>query len=793
MDYNLRSAADCLAAKYSHEICHGETHDSISIACNPQKLLTFSLIISCCAQILAHLYIMSRGGGPWTEFPRETAFRGTSVRSAKTAPATPFIVRDALSDSIVSTFLGQSESLEWAASPSLADDHLASNTALDLTVLEDLESDLSSASGPSASVSLVSTPSLEPISDSVVLPSTLPESHRNTTYASRMHMSQFQQEQSRFKWDSFVQRIKEGLPEKVVHQNKFFQLIDYGGSGSVHATAFKMHRDCDTLAIKVLRNKKVDTNIDLPNEFQIMRGLKHNHIVAFVGTFSRKGQFAVLMYPVAICNLAEYLKDASESNLPRNRREPRQWKTLLTAFGCLSSAVRYLHTSRKIKHKDIKPENILVDRYGSVLLADFGISKQYEDDTLTEGTTPFTDKYAPPEVVDQDKRGLSSDIFSLGCVFLEMATVTLGESLENLSCAVFDTRNRQSYRDSPSKVSNWISQLKRVAILEAHSSYSAGSQNPSDSDHIIDNQNLTTQHLDAVLSMMSRSPTDRPSITAVYELFKGFANQCLECQSTGVYSDSTRLCTTRLIQRQDARLERSCSHKPSSKTQVLPAALTEARAVIDQSQPAFQAIARQGSTQDNFGWKDGGHGYPSSLETLKAQSPMAIDETESDYSSEAESFYSDSDTADDRNPRSDAESERRIVELKSMIQPLLDKKRALILSFLRNIDGVTGVFRYCPADGSSGSRRQGSPINGPPGKRRSVENRKALPLPEEDGNGESDGEEDPGERHDRNKDSKFNGSSRPRMLACPFHQRDRSRFTNRACQWPGWAEFHRLK
>src|SRR6202040_2867361 len=115
----------------------------------------------------------------------------------------------------------------------------------------------------------------------------------------------------------------------------------------------------------------------------------------------------------------------------------------LTAFGCLSSAVRYLHTSRKIKHKDIKPENILVDRYGSVLLADFGISKQYEDDTLTEGTTPFTDKYAPPEVVDQDKRGLSSDIFSLGCVFLEMATVTLGESLENLSCAVFDTRNRQ--------------------------------------------------------------------------------------------------------------------------------------------------------------------------------------------------------------------------------------------------------------------------------------------------------------------------------------------------------------
>ena len=699
------------------------------------------------------------------------------------------MVRDQSSNFIIEPSLQPQEGFELLAGSSFAGDDLM-DVAPYQTVIEDPESDLSSASGRSASASLVSTPSsraLDPIPDSAILRSILPESHRNMTYASQMHMSRFRQKQSRFKWDSFVQTLKEGLLEKLMHQDEYFQLIDYGGSGSVYAAAFKTHRDCDTLAIKVLRSKKVETTIDLPNEVQIMRGLKHNHIVAFVGSFSREGQFGLLMYPVAVCNLAEYLKDASESKIRGNGRVYRQWKTLLTAIGCLSSAVMYLHTSQKIKHKDIKPENILVDRYGSVLLADFGISKKYENNTFTEGSTPFTNKYAPPEVVDQDKRGLSSDIFSLGCVFLEMATVILGESLENLSRAVFDTRDQQNYRDSSHRVCRWVNQLKGVAGLGAHSKYSAGSQNPCDYGHVVDNQTLTTRHLDAILRMMSKSPAERPSITAVYDLFKGFASQCLECQGTGVYS------TTRLIQRQDPRLERSYASELSSKIQVLPAALSEARAVIDQTQPALQAIVHPGSTRDNFGWRDGGCGYPSSLETMKAQSPMAVDETENDYLSEAESFYSGSDTGDDLEPEFDAESERRILQLKDMIQPLLDRKRTLILSFLKDIDGFPGIFRCCPASGSSGSRRQGSPINGPPRKRRSIEQRKALQLPDEDGNGESDGEEDPDERRGRNKDPKFNDPSRSKMFACPFFQRNRSRHRNRACQWPGWAEFHRLK
>jgi serine/threonine protein kinase len=276
-----------------------------------------------------------------------------------------------------------------------------------------------------------------------------------------------------------------------------------------------------------------------------MRRLRHNHIVAFVSSFSRGDQFGVLLYPLARCNLAQYLKDISENNPWCKRPDPVHYKTLSAALGCLSSAVMYLHVSQKIKHKDIKPENILLDRYGSVLLADFGISKQYPDKTATRGPTPYTEKYAPPEVVHQDERDLSADIFSLGCVFLEIVTVILGESLKSLNVAIFAhcDSDRHSYSQSIPKVTDWICHLKEVASYENFPIYSssAGIRPTGDYGYIAGDQPLTERHLDVILSMISKTPEERPSITDLCKLFKSFSRRCPECQGS-VSHASHRLC-----------------------------------------------------------------------------------------------------------------------------------------------------------------------------------------------------------------------------------------------------------
>jgi hypothetical protein len=137
----------------------------------------------------------------------------------------------------------------------------------------------------------------------------------------------------------------------------------------------------------------------------------HRHVVKLVASYTEPRYVAILMCPVAECNLAEFME------LPNIN--DRLW-LLRGFFGCLISAVGFLHDN-KIRHKDVKPSNILL-RDNDVYLTDFGISVDWTEfgHSTTEGETAGTPRYASPEVAYQQPRGSSSDIWSPGCVFLEM-------------------------------------------------------------------------------------------------------------------------------------------------------------------------------------------------------------------------------------------------------------------------------------------------------------------------------------------------------------------------------------
>jgi len=105
---------------------------------------------------------------------------------------------------------------------------------------------------------------------------------------------------------------------------------------------------------------------------------------------------------------------------------------LRSFFGCLASAVRYLHRAR-IRHRDIKPQNILV-KADRVLLADFGIAYSWENlhRATTTADSGKTLIYAAPEVVRVEPRNESADVWSLGCVFLEMVVVIKGGTVDEM-------------------------------------------------------------------------------------------------------------------------------------------------------------------------------------------------------------------------------------------------------------------------------------------------------------------------------------------------------------------------
>ena len=108
------------------------------------------------------------------------------------------------------------------------------------------------------------------------------------------------------------------------------------------------------------------------------------------------------MAPVGDCNLLEYysiaLGDIDKSSLLRS------------FFGCLANALQYIH-SIKVRHRDIKPHNILV-KGDRVFLTDFGIALDWEE--LSRSTTTAdsakTWLYAAPEVAKYEKRNTAAEV-----------------------------------------------------------------------------------------------------------------------------------------------------------------------------------------------------------------------------------------------------------------------------------------------------------------------------------------------------------------------------------------------
>jgi serine/threonine protein kinase/tetratricopeptide (TPR) repeat protein len=149
-------------------------------------------------------------------------------------------------------------------------------------------------------------------------------------------------------------------------------------------------------------------------EIRALKRLKHRHVVEFVGSYTDPKYIGLIMSPVADMDLFAYLAGADTA----------RYRELRTFFGCLARALAFLH-EQGIRHKDIKPSNILVHG-GNVLFTDFGLAFDFTDkegSTTVSMVNGMTPRYCAPEVANYEPRNTSSDIWSLGVVFLEMTAV----------------------------------------------------------------------------------------------------------------------------------------------------------------------------------------------------------------------------------------------------------------------------------------------------------------------------------------------------------------------------------
>jgi len=281
-------------------------------------------------------------------------------------------------------------------------------------------------------------------------------------------------------------------------------------------------------------------------EYRILAGLEHNHIIATVGSFveGEPGdlKYGLLLFPLARWNLDDIMKRVSKNNEERVSGGTG-WKVhgwagnLLNYFACLCRAVLYLHSQESpCRHNDIKPQNILIDKSKTVLLADFDIAKKYTNRLMasTSSVTMRTDLYAPDTVKDGKERSFDWDIFSLGCVFLEMATVAFGETLETMRTHMCGHEGAQCEYSVALKLGtlfSWIQHLKDVAKSTPGHLPIERFQNPED--------NRTSQtdisveiFLDMISVMLKVKVKDNHTeiLNTAWQCFNRFASRnCPDC------------------------------------------------------------------------------------------------------------------------------------------------------------------------------------------------------------------------------------------------------------------------
>lgn len=206
------------------------------------------------------------------------------------------------------------------------------------------------------------------------------------------------------------------------------KLIAEGGMGSVYLADRSQEDFKHQVAIKIIKNgKATPENINrFKREQRILARLNHPGIAQlYDGGITGEGFPYIIMEYIDGIPITEYCK--------KNQCDIEQ---KITLFEQVLEAVRNAHENLTI-HRDLKPDNILINRSGKVKILDFGISKLLEDDEdliITKtGSRLLTPRYAAPEQIKQEQITTATDIYSLGMVFYKLLTDADPFDLDNLT------------------------------------------------------------------------------------------------------------------------------------------------------------------------------------------------------------------------------------------------------------------------------------------------------------------------------------------------------------------------
>ena len=206
--------------------------------------------------------------------------------------------------------------------------------------------------------------------------------------------------------------------------------IGRGGLGVVYeALAVDGH---ERVALKVLQPGKRHSPMVLERfrrEAEAAGRLDHAGIAKVLGAGQQKGLQYLVMERIegrALSEILEGLRASAPDSAPERGADLRRPEVVAELVARIADALAYSH-GEGVVHRDIKPQNVLIDPFGRPHIVDFGLAKdQAELDSLSRTGEIFgTPHYMSPEqaIAHRDAIDHRTDIYSLGAVMYELLTL----------------------------------------------------------------------------------------------------------------------------------------------------------------------------------------------------------------------------------------------------------------------------------------------------------------------------------------------------------------------------------
>jgi len=200
--------------------------------------------------------------------------------------------------------------------------------------------------------------------------------------------------------------------------NKYLIIKEIGKGAYAHVKLVLDKINKNKYAMKVYEREKLNDSTKrkcVYREIEIMKNIDHKNIVKLHEVIQTQKQILIIMEYINGISMREYYN----KNINHQKLNPQKELIIKNFFIQIFSAMSYIHKNH-MAHRDIKLENILIDKNQQIKIIDFGFGMYNPEDKL-QGFFCGTPNYMPPEIiVKKHYIGQKADLWSLGVLLYKM-------------------------------------------------------------------------------------------------------------------------------------------------------------------------------------------------------------------------------------------------------------------------------------------------------------------------------------------------------------------------------------